>query len=238
MSDELTRREKAELYIDLWKKTVDVQQHFNDLELRIRSIAVALVGVVMGAAAVALREGNPWVAAAILFAGLVCWLAFYLMDAVWYHKLLRGAVQHGMDLEDAIRAELPGYPIRGLTAEIGAWSAVEFDPERWYQRLLVWLFVTPKLGKDKKLHTDGKMLAYYQLFGWMLLGAFVISLMVGGWSVWKGTAADGGEAERVLLVGSDSLPLVVRTPDTRVPVPDTVYVVDTVYVSPDSLPGG
>jgi len=40
----------------MWKTTVVVQQHFNDLELRIRNFAVTLLVTVIGAAALALKE--------------------------------------------------------------------------------------------------------------------------------------------------------------------------------------
>ena len=42
--------------IDVWKTTIEVQQHFNDLELRIRSFAVTLVVAVFGAVALAVKE--------------------------------------------------------------------------------------------------------------------------------------------------------------------------------------
>jgi FMN phosphatase YigB (HAD superfamily) len=47
--------------LDLWKKTVDVQQHFNDLELRIRNYAVTLLVAVLGASAFAVtaRDFSP-----------------------------------------------------------------------------------------------------------------------------------------------------------------------------------
>jgi FMN phosphatase YigB (HAD superfamily) len=38
-----TSRENLSLVLDIWKKTVDVQQHFNDLELRIRNYALTVL---------------------------------------------------------------------------------------------------------------------------------------------------------------------------------------------------
>ncbi|MGN4115372.1 hypothetical protein ACS0X5_11710, partial [Burkholderia gladioli] len=43
------------------------------------------------------------------------WLAFYLMDTLWYHPLLMGAVEHGRLLEEKMR-EQTGLP--GLTETI------------------------------------------------------------------------------------------------------------------------
>jgi hypothetical protein len=46
----------ADHLIDIWKKTVDVQQHFNDIELRIRQYAVTILGAIVGLSAVTLKE--------------------------------------------------------------------------------------------------------------------------------------------------------------------------------------
>src|SRR6266566_3484878 len=98
------------LKLEIWKKTIDVQQHFNDLELRIRNYAVTILVAVMGA--VGLTAGKSLYfnmfgftessTTILLEAGLVAWLAFYMLDRWWYHRLLQGAVQHG----EAIETEL------------------------------------------------------------------------------------------------------------------------------------
>lgn len=36
MTDNLTAHERVGHYIEMWKQTVTVQQHFNDIEWRIR----------------------------------------------------------------------------------------------------------------------------------------------------------------------------------------------------------
>lgn len=108
--------------IEVWKQTVQVQQHFNDLGLRIRNLALTLLVAVFGAAALALRERIQIVvwgtqlslASALLLVGLVGWLAFYFIDRFWYHKLLVGFVVHGEALEGILAAELLGT-LPGLT---------------------------------------------------------------------------------------------------------------------------
>ena len=37
--------ESTQFALETWKKTVDVQQHFNDLEMRIRNFAITVVGI-------------------------------------------------------------------------------------------------------------------------------------------------------------------------------------------------
>jgi len=43
--------------IDIWKKTVDVQQHFNDLEMRIRNFAITIVGALIAAMGFTYQQG-------------------------------------------------------------------------------------------------------------------------------------------------------------------------------------
>ncbi len=107
--------------IRAWEKTVEVQQHFNDLSLRVRNFAITVVTAVLGGAALAFKE-VPHLAPWILGAGVIAWLGFFVMDALWYHRLLLGAVAHGEDIEDKLAAAgLDGF---GLAHAIRAKSAV------------------------------------------------------------------------------------------------------------------
>jgi hypothetical protein len=107
--------------LEAWKVTVEVQQHFNDIEMKIRNYALTLLLAVAAAAGVALRENRPGLAIWILVAGLVAWAAFYFMDEWWYHRLLIGAVKHGLELEDELRHSIPGI---GLSNSIKNASAI------------------------------------------------------------------------------------------------------------------
>lgn len=110
--------------IAIWKTSIDVQQHFNDLELRIRNFAVTLLVAIVGATAFSLKEryvvsiGSITfpLAAAILCAGIVGWLAFYFMDMHWYHRLLLGSVKHTVKIEKERAATKPEL---GLSRSIG-----------------------------------------------------------------------------------------------------------------------
>ena len=50
--------------VDAWKTTVSVQQHFNDLELRVRNFAITFMTAVLGLVGLALKEEPdsllPW----------------------------------------------------------------------------------------------------------------------------------------------------------------------------------
>lgn len=113
-----------ELEVDVWKKIVDVQQHFNDIEMRIRNYALTLLLAVLGAASISLRErttvqifgAEVALALLLLSGGLVVWLLFYFMDEWWYHRLLLGAVSVGKTIEDRLKDMIPGI---ALTEAIG-----------------------------------------------------------------------------------------------------------------------
>ena len=147
------------LALDAWKKTVDVQQHFNDLELRIRNYAVTILAAILGLAAYGIKEDlrivalghSTSLAAAVLVAGVFPWLAFYFMDRFWYHRLLYGAVGHGSRIEDRWKTAIPEI---ALTDSIGKASPLKIF--RWV------------------LHTTGKIDLFYGagVLLLVLLGAF------------------------------------------------------------------
>ena len=123
----MTEDEKA--LLEVWKVTIDVQKHFNDLSMRVRNIAITVLGAFLAAAGYALKDGSTVtllgerfsLTAWVLVAALLCWFAFYLMDLHWYHRLLRGAVKHGIQVERALQGRLPEV---GLTQAIDAASPV------------------------------------------------------------------------------------------------------------------
>jgi FMN phosphatase YigB (HAD superfamily) len=159
--------------LELWKKTIDVQQHFNDLELRIRNYAMTLLVAVLGAAAFAIKEhlvvkvGNVVIPLAVMLlgAGLVGWLSFYVMDRFGYHRLLYGAVKHGSFIETRFSRVLPEI---SLTTAIGRES-----PLRW---------------RKWKLHSTGKMDLFY-----LGITAMLMLLMV--FLAFAGPTGQGGAPE-------------------------------------------
>lgn len=111
--------------IEVWKTTIEVQQHFNDLELRIRNYAVTLLVAVLGATAYAFKDGiqvtlfgfTTSLSALLLVAAIPGWLAFYFMDRLWYHRLLYGAVSHGRVIEKSLNEVLPGIALTEAIAQ-------------------------------------------------------------------------------------------------------------------------
>ncbi|ELV0722207.1 hypothetical protein SFF39_004498, partial [Salmonella enterica] len=106
MSDlELKRHEDAmkleqlKLKIDVWKTVIDVQKHFNDLEMKVRNFGILILSAFIGAIGVSFNSSSEFIVfgynhsvAAILALGAsVVWLLFYFVDVYWYHPLLLGA---------------------------------------------------------------------------------------------------------------------------------------------------
>lgn len=150
-------------YIDIWKKIVDVQQHFNDIEMRIRALAITALAAMLGASAYAHKEGigitiwGHWHRASfvITIIALVIWFVFYCLDRHWYHRLLYGSVDAGAGLEKAIRQVVPELDLGG---SISRHSPVTID---------LWLV-------SFRLRSTGKMDLIYGLVALMLIVTAIV----------------------------------------------------------------
>lgn len=148
MTEQTTTPPLAAGQIEIWKKIVDVQQHFNDLELRIRNFALIVTGAFLGLGGYAIKDGGMVTifSLKLSLAGLVVYsavfplLAFYFMDRLWYHRLLDGSVQAGIQAETALK-EL-GYKV-----DLGT-KITEKSP------FPLWVFGT-------KIHSRTKMDIFY-----------------------------------------------------------------------------
>jgi len=103
--------------IEIWKKIVDVQQHFNDLELRIRNYALVVTGAFLGLGGYAIKDAGVIqlfgmdisIAGIVVFSAIFPLFAFYFMDRLWYHRLLVGAVAAGIQAETELNSS--GYKV-------------------------------------------------------------------------------------------------------------------------------
>jgi hypothetical protein len=169
VTDPLEVDERAKLLVELWKQTVEVQKHFNDICWRIRGLALTALTFALGAAALAVHQPVTvhllWthlqLSVIITVFGFVLWRAFYYVDRRWYHQLLKGSVGHGQDLEKAIQAYVPAA---GLTLAISA--ASPYDGRSW--RL-----------KKTPIDSTKKLRRFYDVVS-VLLILFAIGLQLGG----------------------------------------------------------
>lgn len=162
--------------LEVWKATIDVQKHFNDLGLRVRSLAVTILGATLAAAGYALRDekavsvlgwGGVSLTGVILMASLVCWLVCFVMDRMWYHRLLQAAVMHGRKVEKLLEPSVPGI---GLTHTIDNASPIWIT--RAHHRLtlfygsiaaMLWYATGDSLGFGREWNSLGILLGIVTL---------------------------------------------------------------------------
>lgn len=187
----LPSEQEIGFYIEIWKKEVDVQQHFNDIEFRIRGLALTVATFVLGAGAVAAKDGvkaGPVsLGAAVITLGLLLWLAFYFVDRYWYHPLLKGAVRHGEEVEAEIKKRL-GHA--GMTAAITESSVVTL---RGPMRIFEPLRMARKPEEDRKLHSEDKITGFYRI------GAVALVIAALGMQV-AATLSDEPDSSEVVTV--------------------------------------
>ena len=105
--NKIEKIEVARLIMSAWTKIVDTQMHFNEMVMKVRSLAITLILAAFGAAAYAVQAPiflgvygkSVHIAFFIIIFGLTGWIALWVMDLGHFHKLLRGAVTKGMELE-------------------------------------------------------------------------------------------------------------------------------------------
>jgi len=128
-NDGMTELEITKLQIEAWKTTVEVQQHFNDIGMRIRTIFLTLLAALFGTAAgfwghsdsAAPTAGVVGLASTtttyILWVSFLFIVLFWFMDAIWYHQYLIGAVKAGTALEETLSNKVPGVSLTRLITE-------------------------------------------------------------------------------------------------------------------------
>jgi hypothetical protein len=158
--------EMVKLAVEAWKKTVDVQQHFNDLELRVRNFAITFTAAVLGLVGWALKEGvDSFLPVGLLAIGTLGWVAFYLMDRHWYHRYLDGAVKHGQAIEEWLRT-VTGTEVFSLASGIKQASGIPLSKRREG----VWPWLVGRFVKEGRLRSHHRI----NLFYWSFMGAFAL----------------------------------------------------------------
>ncbi|GIG36299.1 hypothetical protein [Cellulomonas pakistanensis] len=149
-----SQTDQVSLYVEMWKQSVEVQKHFNEIEWRIRGLALTVATFALGAAGWTARDGatvGPFsLGALVVVLGLLLWYAFYFVDRAWYHPLLKAAVKHGEALEQEIMRSLP---VAGMTQAITAGSP--YEPSR-----VVAILSGKRTGP---MHSEDKLVWFYKV---------------------------------------------------------------------------
>src|SRR5215208_975136 len=94
----MDNNDRQKLTVEIWKTIVGVQQHFNDISMRIRSMFVTILLALFAAIGflvdkrITLEVFGLKVQYATLLPlfGIVGTVLFYFIDRYWYHRLLVG----------------------------------------------------------------------------------------------------------------------------------------------------
>lgn len=164
--------------IEVWKTVIGVQQHFNDIAMRIRSMFVTILLALFAAIGFMLdKKFSIHIAGATIqyvvllpIFGIACAYLFYFIDRYWYHRLLVGSVNEAIRIEHLYRERIPSL---GLSEAIGKESPyVPRPPTLWVARAVV----SHKEFRDKGvMHSNAKIEFFYKsvMAGLLLLAVIL-----------------------------------------------------------------
>lgn len=202
LTDE-AERAKLQSTIAVWERIVQVQMHFNDISLRIRNFLVTVILATFGAAGFILHydvklfavEGVSFSPLPLLF--IASWVAIYLlyfMDRDWYHRLLKGAVEAAIPVEEKYRDLIPGL---SLGTEISKASKLRVKDRKMlsFARITRLVSTFDHSEDEVSVPSNGKLEFFYGTALRVMLIAALVSL-IGGVYVdgeWWLTARGNGE---------------------------------------------
>jgi hypothetical protein len=176
--------ENKKQIIDVWKTIVGVQQHFNDIEMRIRAMFVTIIMALFASLGFLIDKKVSFPAGpfdvqfyvVLPIAGAFGAYLFYFMDRYWYHRLLTGSVKHAIEIEKKYRDEIPEL---SLSDAIGKESPyiLKWKLTKFLARLVV---TEPRFRTAGSLHSDGKIELFYKPIIWILLVAALLIAAMGG----------------------------------------------------------
>lgn len=180
--------EQRRQIIDIWKTIVEVQQHFNDISMRIRGMFVTILLALFAAIGFLLSKPlnlKIWIFnlqfATILplFGIFGTWL-FYFMDRYWYHRLLVGSVKHAIEIEQKYENDMPELSLgRSIRKES------PYKPGRVTNGLAYLLVSHQKYKETGQLHSDAKIELFYKSVVVVLAMTMIILALLGGVTVDK-----------------------------------------------------
>jgi hypothetical protein len=110
MDTELSGSASKSFSLNVWEKHEKIAMHFNDLILKVRIQALGAITAVVTVGSVLLKTVQPethfpWGLLTSVFAVLfLFWIAIWMLDFLYYNRLLSGAVDSLLELENAINS--------------------------------------------------------------------------------------------------------------------------------------
>jgi hypothetical protein len=180
--------EQRKQIIDIWKTIVEVQQHFNDISMRIRGMFVTILLALFAAIGFLLSKPlnlKIWIfnfqfATILPLFGIFGTYLFYFIDRYWYHRLLVGSVKHAIKIEQKYEKDIPEL---SLSRSIGEESP--YKPRlvtRWLANLIV---SHDRYKETGQLHSDAKIELFYKSVVVVLALTMIMLAFLGGVTVDK-----------------------------------------------------
>ena len=179
--------EHAALALDVWKKVVQTQEHFNEICMKVRTLYATVLAAILSVYGVFLKDTtkhgieiagfdfDPILAVCV--AVFVASTLFYFVDKQWYHRLLLGAVEQGAEIEERWGSILPEIK---LGSKITAKSPVDLSSSpktAWFLKLFV---EDERFKNSNKLHSDAKLEVFYKPIRSLSVIIFVTACLFGG----------------------------------------------------------
>ncbi len=183
LSERRLRDERAKQVIDIWKTIVGVQMHFNELGMRIRGLFVTILLALFASIGflldkeLSLQFGRLNIQFTVLVPlfGIFGAMLFYLIDRYWFHRLLKGSVNHAIQIEKKYRETIPEL---ALSDEIGKESFFVPKGVLWFAAKC--LVRHDRFREKGQLHSDGKLEIFYKSMMVVLFATSVLLAWLGG----------------------------------------------------------
>lgn len=228
-------------YIEIWKKAVETQMHFNEMSVKSRQLGLTFVAAALGVAVVTLSRnedfsqqfsffGLPLVIHVALLLNIAAYLALWAvkeLDLNVYHKMLRGAVTFGEDFENNYLKSIFDLE-KGMTQAISHYSrSMKADVDKSGKKY--------RYVEEKGTSAEAKINRFYSLtLGFLLISAGAFFLMT-NLPVWLSSSEPAQERTQNLSVApsldvipttasgnpGDMAPPQASEPNTTSPSPPT-----------------
>jgi len=116
-----------------WKTIIETQMHFNDLIMRLRSIAITALTTLVGIALAVIKFAKlaDGAAVVVFFVPWLLWLVVFVLDYFYYHRLLMGSVIASFKFDEC--RELQELGLFGMSSTIT--KTVTPPSSRWMIRI-------------------------------------------------------------------------------------------------------
>jgi phosphoglycolate phosphatase-like HAD superfamily hydrolase len=203
--------------VAIWKETIGVQMHFNDIGWRIRALGLTVLTFTLAAVGfVYINTGSAnlfdWAVSPALmvpFLGAVLWTAFWFADRGWFHKLLIGSVIEGANQEQILTSN--GVRVN-LGGNIGAQSPIKFYRRQSREEKLNEVMKVQRVfrGQPMEWHSALKLNMFYWI-GFALLAGASAAIAIYGPHV-DATPSAPVVNNNITVLPPSPAPLVTMTP--------------------------